>query len=265
MSAKPTVHERHAASWADAMRQARTLHPERIAAYIVEGTDTGLRASRYDAQGGRTTRVPCRDGCEEGEAGTHSHLTVPDPTGNAATNGQRTNSTDDLRRLSRAVSDMVSHAAVVLDWVTGKRPTTWVEVITVDAKLMPGTVRAGLDVDAEHDLPPAIAHVAHAVSTVGAIASVHMPREPSQDDRHWTSGLAPEDCCAWHLEIHDRYRRPRVGGTNVCGDCLTLAEILGQKPPRWLREAMIDHGDRPIAWRASLSRAMDELGIVRGA
>jgi hypothetical protein len=257
----------HAATWADAMRRARTVDPGRIAAVIVQSADTGLRATRYDTSGGRTTRVECRDGnCEDGEPGTHSHLVVSDPTGNAATKGRgRDSSIDDLSRLARADAEMIRHAAVVLDWVCGKRPRSWTDVVATADRLMPGTIAAGLDVDDERRLPHAITQVAHNVATVMAIAACHLPRTPTEDEQHWTAGLAPEDCCAWHLEIHDRYRRPRVGGTNVCGDCLTLAEILGQKPRRWLMEAMIDHGHRPIAWRASLSRAMDELGIVREA
>lgn len=256
-----------AATWHDAMRQARILDIDRIAAYVAEGADTGLRASRYDAQGGRTTRVPCEDhkNCDDGPE-PHSHLVVADPTGNAATRGRgRDTGADDLSRLARASADMVRHAAVVLDWVCGKRPTSWADVVAIDARLLPGTIQSGIDVDDERRLPHAITQVAHCVATVTAIATTHLPRTPTKDEQHWTAGLAPEDCCAWHLEIHDRYRRPRVGGTNVCGDCLTLADILGGKPRRWVMEAMIDHGHRPVAWRASLSRALDELGIVRSA
>ena len=36
------------------------------------------------------------------------------------------------------------------------------------------------------------------------------------------------------------------------------------KPPRWLLEAEVDlRESRPLAWRAALSRCMDELGVVR--
>lgn len=256
----------NAETWHNAMRRARTLHPDRIASRIYASADTGLRAQRFDAQGGRTTRVPCRDGCEDGEPDTHSHLTVSDPTGNAATRGTPNDrSSYDLANLERARRDFIHHAGIVLDFVKGQRPTTWAAVVLLDARLLPGTIQSGIDVDGEGHLYGAINRVAKAVEQVGSLAKTHDARDPSQDEKHWTSGLAPADCCAWHLEVHDRYRRPRVGGTNVCADCLGLSELLGRKPPRWLVEAMIDHGHRPIAWRASLGRAMDELGIARSA
>lgn len=256
----------HAETWRQAMKRARALDPQRLEAAIVADQPNGLRAARYDSDGGgRTTRVECRDeSCEDGPPGTHSHHVVNDPTGNAATRGRHKDAgADDLLRLDRATRDFVQSANGVLWWVCGDTATTWAGVVRLNAKLMPGTVRAGLDVDDDYRLPPAIAKVDRAVSEVERIAREHQAREPSTDERHWTDDLADEQCCSWHLAIHERYRRPRAGGTNACASCLQLAELLGQKPPQWLIEAQVDYEGRPMAWRAALSRCMDELGIVR--
>lgn len=255
----------HAALWHAALQRAGTLRPDRIAAHIVTSADTGLRATRYDTEGGRTTRIPCDDPerCDDGPA-DHSHITHPDPTGNAATRGRRDDrSIDDVRRLNRASIDFVRHAGVVLEWVGGAQPDTWVGVLAANARLMPGTVQAGLDVDHERRLPNAIEAVDRAVSTVAAIARDHLPRNPSQDEQHWTAGLADEDCCVWHLAIHRRYRRPRLPGKNICQSCTGLSVLLGQQPPRWLLEAEVDREARPKAWTQALGRCMDELGIAR--
>lgn len=255
----------HADTWHAALRKARTLQPDRIAALITAGADTGLRATSYDRSGSRTTFQPCEapEACHDGPT-DHSHLTVSDPTGNAATAGRRNDSsTDDLKRLEQAELDFIRHANVVLDFVKGEQASTWVGVVRLEATLLPSTIQSGIDVDHEGILHGPIGGVSRAVSVVERIARDHQPRAPSQDEQHWTSGLADESVCQWHLSVHRRYRRPRVSGLNICQDCVTLAELLGQKPPTWLIEAMIDHGDRPIAWRASLSRAMDELGVAR--
>ena len=252
-------------TWRNALRTARTLNPDRIAARIVAAADTGLRASRYDAIGGRTTFVPCDDpeACYEGPL-AHSHIVTSDPTGNAATRSRTSDrSADDLSRLARAHLDFVAGAVVVLDWVAGERPDTWAGVLEANARLMPGSVQAGLDVDDEHRLPGAIAKVDRAVSTVRSIAADHLPRDPSQDEQHWTAGLADEDCCVWHLAIHRRYRRPRLPGKNICADCVALAELLGQRPPQWLLEAEVDRESKPRVWAAALGRCMDELDIPR--
>jgi hypothetical protein len=255
-----------AQTWRDAMRRARSIDSDRIAARIDSAADNGLRATRYDHSGGRTSRIPCREyeTCRDGGPEPHSHPIVSDPTGNAAIRGLA-EASDDLRQLRLNEVAFVRHAGIVLDWVKGERPSTWAGVVALDAALMPGTIQSGIDVDDERVLPRAIDAVGRAVDAVERIADRHLPREPSQDEQHWTAGLADEDCCAWHIEVHRRYRRPRAGGTNCCAECLGLAELLGRKPPTWLIEAMIDHGDRPIAWRASLSRAMDELGVERAS
>lgn len=257
--------------WADAMRLAGTLDPTRIALAVLASSDSGLRAQRFDATGGgRTTRVPCpeheRKDCEDGPE-PHSHLVTSDPTGNAAVRGRsRFNATtDDRARLDRAVRDMIRHAAVVLDWVCGKRPDSWSGVVAVNARLMPGTVQAGVDVDDERHLPHAIVQVERAVAVVADIARDHLPREPSQDEQHWTAGLGPNDICAWHESIapHGRYRRPRVAGTNICQACISLAEMGHKRPPDWLLEAEVERESKPKAWTAALSRYADELGLTR--
>lgn len=259
-----------AETWREAMLRARTLRPDRIAAYIVEGADVGLRASRYDAQGGRTTRIPCDDHehCDDGPE-EHSHLVVSDPTGNAATRGRgRDSSSNDLRRLSQAVAEFVEASATVLDWVVGKRPDSWEDVLLVNAELLPGTVQAGLDVDHAHHLPGPIGRVDRSVRTVAGIASDYLPREATQDEQHWTAGLADEEVCAWHLSVHRRYRRPKVGayrGERICGDCMQLVLLGESRPPEWLIEAEVDRMSKPRAWHAALGRWLDELGIDRSA
>ena len=255
-----------AATWHEALRRARTLNPAGIAERIRAGADVGLRAVRYDTTGSRTTFVPCDDPehCDDGPL-EHSHMVSADPTGNAATRTRHTDASNaDLERLERARVDFIAGAAVVIDWVCGERPDTWTDAIAANAKLMPGSVQAGLDVDDAHILPPAIAKVDRAVSVVAAIARDHLPRDPSHDERNWTAGMADEDCCAWHLAIHRRYRRPRLPGKNVCQDCVHLV-LLGEgaKPPPWLLEAEVDRESKPKAWHGALSRWLDELGIAR--
>lgn len=253
-----------AETWQQAMRRARALDPSRIAASIVQSAPNGLRATSYDHDGGRSSRVECNESdCEDGPPGTHSHHVVNDPTGNAATRGRHKDAgADDLLRLDRAATSFVQSANGVLWWVCGDTATTWQGVVRLNAKLMPGTVQAGLDVDDDYRLPPAITKVDRAVSEVERIAREHQTREPSEDEKHWEH-TNPNDLCSWHQAIHERYRRPRVSGLNICQSCVALAELLGQKPPQWLIEAQVDYEGRPMAWRAALSRCMDELGIVR--
>ena len=184
-----------AQTWADAMRRARTLRPDQIASRIVGGADTGLRATRYDAQGGRTTRTPCKDPehCDDGPE-EHSHLVHSDPTGNAAVRGRETDDADvELARLRAAETEFVRCAGVVLDWVCGIRPTKWAGVLTVNASLMPGSVQAGIDVDHHRHLPAAIEGANRAVAAVAGIASAHLPRQATQDEQHWTAGLGAFD------------------------------------------------------------------------
>jgi len=255
-------------TWHEAMRRARTLDPSRITAHIVASANTGLCAVRFDTEGSRTTSVPCDDPerCDEGPWDHSHHIARSDPTGNAAVSNSTTGSdTDDLRRLSIAHHDFLVAAGIVLDWVSGKRPTTWAGVLMVNARLMPGTVQAGLDVDDTYALPPAIRSADRAVSAVASIARDHLPRDPSQDEKHWTAGLADEDCCAWHLEIHRRYRRPRMPGKNICQSCCDLAILGGTKPPRWIREAEVDREGKPKMWQQSLGRWLDELGVDRAS
>ena len=256
----------HADIWRQAMRRARSLNPAALADRIQAGADIGLRAVRYDATGSRTTFTPCDDPehCDDGPD-EHSHMVSSDPTGNAATRTRHSDgANDDLRRLEQARVDFIAGAAVVLDWVCGQMPDTWADVVATNAELMPGSVQAGLDVDHRHLLPPAIAKVDRSVSTVAAIARDHLPRDPSHDERNWTAGLADEDCCAWHLAIHRRYRRPRLPGKNICADCVHLVLLAeGSKPPTWLLEAEVDRESKPKAWHAALGRWLDELGIPR--
>lgn len=259
-----------ASVWHDAMNRAGRINPLRTAAAIAAQADTGLRSTRYDSDGGRTTSVACDDKhCHEGdpEHYPHSHMTTNDPTGNAAVasiSGRGSDGTaSDRVELARAVDRFVMHAATVLDWVAGTTPSTWHEVRTMNARLMPGTVQSGIDVDEARRLPRAITETAKAVSIIERIDKANHTRTPTQDEQHWTAGLGDNDVCAWHLSIHRRYRRPRLSGKNICADCCTLAELLGQRPPQWLLEAEVDRGAKPRAWQQALGRCMDELGIHR--
>lgn len=260
------THPDHAGIWADTIRTARTLDPPTIAARIVAQADNGLRAARYDSGGSRTTFVECEDPerCHDGPGG-HRHQVTNDPTGNSAV-GHLTGRSDDghrdeLRRLNLAAESFVESANVVLDWVAGVRCPTWHAATFAACRLMPGTVQAGLEVDDEYRLPPAIAAAERSVATVAAVSRHHLPRNPSDDERHWTAGMADEDCCDWHQAIHRRYRRPRLPGKNICQDCVSLATLGGRKPPAWLLEAEVDRAAKPKAWTLALGRWLDDLGI----
>lgn len=255
----------HAQVWRDALARAGHLDPIRIAAVIVGQQDNGLRAQRFDAQGGRTSFVACQDAehCDDGPD-DHSHLVHADPTGNAATRGRSVDpGADDLARLDRAAREFITAANGVLWWVSGDTASSWSGVVRLSARLMPGTVQAGLDVDEGNRLPRIIDKVDRAVSEVARIAAGYLPRTPSQDERHWTAGLAPEDCCRWHYDIKPvgRYKRPRAAGTNVCPECIQVAEWAGQKPPEWFMEALIEKDSKPKAYERALSRLADALEV----
>lgn len=252
-----------ASLWKTAMRRAHTLDPAHIAPLILQEADNGLRAARYDKAGSRTSFVPCDDPkhCDDGPT-EHSHMLSSDPTGNAAINGHHTDtSLDELRRLNSASIAFVNHALEVLEFVSEHRPTTWVGVLQANAKLMPGTVQAGLDVDHESMLPFHINAVSDAVAVVAGFARALRARPPSRDEQLWTAGMADEDCCVWHLAIHQRYRRPRTKGKNICATCVHLATISGQRPPEWVLEAEIDSDSKPHEWRRTLSRWLDTLDV----
>ena len=258
-----------ASTWHDAMRRARLLDPDRIARAITALADNGLRAPTYDRDGGRSTAVPCTDEwCEDGPH-PHSHPTTPDPTGQAAVTGRPTvDLSGEHRRLQIASRDFVAAANVVLEFVAGKTASTWADVLLVNATLMSGTVKAGIDVDDERILPAAIAKTADAVDRVDDLAAVYLPRDPSEDERHWTSGLADEDCCTWHLQVEPRgrYRRPRCDGKNICQDCVDLVLVAeGAKPPTWLLEAEVERLAKPRPWTQALHRWLDELGLAESA
>lgn len=249
-------------TWRDAMRRARALDPDRIARAILERADTGIRATTYDRDGGRSANVPCDDpACSDGPD-PHSHPTVPDPTGNAALRGTRRQN-NDLRALQAESQRFVAAACVVLDFVAGHRPSTWRGVISANAMLNAGTIQAGLDVDDERVLPHAISEVERSVRLVERIAEVNLPRDPSDVERYWTDGLADDACCDWHLEVEPRgtYRRLKAGGTNVCAECQQLIDWCHRKPPMWFMEAWVVREAQPIAYRRALSRLVDELGL----
>ena len=249
--------------WHAAMKRARQLQPDRIARAILQSSDTGLRAARFDADGGRTSRVPCSDdGCPDGPEG-HSHHVVNDPTGNAATRGQRNDTTTrDRTRLAIAEAKFIGHARAVIRHVAHETPMTWADIIEANQRLRPGQIQAALDLWDGHLLPPAIQQVSDAIDELERLATAYLPRSPSEDEKHWDNReYNDNDVCAWHLAIHRRYRRRRVAGLNICDTCLYLSELLEQKPPQWLLEAEIDLAGKPKAWRAALSRCMDELGI----
>ena len=254
-----------AQTWHDAMKRAGELDPVKIAAVIVSQADNGLRAARYDSDGGgRTSNAQCHDQtCDDGPQ-PHSHPITSDPTGNAATRGRhRDAGADDLLRLDRAARAFVQSANGVLWWVCGDTATDWQGVVRIDARLMPGTVQAGLDVDDERRLPHIIGRVDRAVTTVERIARDHLPRTASQDEQHWTAGLGPNDICQWHADVEPkgRYRRPRAGGTNLCPECIQVAEWAGKKPPPWFMDALVERDGQPKAYERALSRLADELEV----
>lgn len=249
-----------AETWNAAIARATHLDPARITAELYATADTGIRAASYDRTGGRTSRMPCDEPerCDDGP-GPHSHVVTNDPTGNAV--GRLRGTEGPLRAIQQANNDFIRHGNVVLDYCVGETRTTWVGVVHRAQQMNPYTVDAGISVDHDRILPRAITAVDHAVGIVAAIARNHMPRTPTEDERHWTAGLADEDCCAWHLAIHRRYRRPRITGTNICQACQQLTMLGGCRPPRWLLEAEVDRGSKPRMWNQALSRWLDELAV----
>lgn len=253
--------------WHAAMKRARQLDLDRIAAAIAQSAPSGLKAARYDSDGGRTSRVECRDeGCPDGKPGTHSHHVVNDPTGNQATRGPgRDDTTRDRVALELARVQFIGYAGAVIRRVSSERPeNTWQSIRAANSAMPKGTVQAALDLRQIPGLPAAIAKVDAATLTVETIAKRYQSRDPSEDEKHWDNREYNDNSvCAWHLAIHRRYRRPRVDGLNICDTCRYLSDLLEQKPPQWLLEAEVDREAKPKAWTAALSRCMDELGIVR--
>lgn len=254
--------------WRDAMRRARALDPDRIARAIVERADTGIRATTYDRDGGRSANAPCDDpACSDGPD-PHSHPTVPDPTGTAALRKRTDDGTRDLQVLQSESQRFVMHAAVVIEYVSGDTPRSWKDVLALNSRLMPGSVQAGLDVDEERVLPHAISQVAAAVDRVERIAHEHLPRDPSEDERWWTSDLSDEQCCSWHLAVEPkgRYRRPKRSPWPCCQDCLALVLLAkGTQPPQWLIEAEVERLAKPRAWTQALGQWLSELGLAETA
>lgn len=224
---------------------AMALDLPALRATIHATVDTGLKAARYDGPGGRsadTSSHPERQALNErpdpswADLDRISHLEGRFTTAiwELATRSHSGPFPQDWRSARLGAQRLATMDAInVLDR-TGLKPARWVLI-------------AG---DAIHDLE--------------IIARRHLSgRAPTEDEKNWER-TNPNDLCAWHQAIHDRHKRPRRPGSNVCETCAALV-IAGQgaRPPAWLLEAEVDRESKPKAWTTALSRWLDELGVVR--
>lgn len=236
----------HAALFADLAAVALELDVRDLRRQISEGRDDGLRAARYDRSGGRSAEQasaperwvmePRRDRTDADLALLasleRSYVTAIAEIAVRSRSGRPCEDWDEAVHDHRLLAEM--DAVGVLERIPGEKPAKWV-------------LRAG---DALHDLE--------------ALARRHATRTPTQDEQHWHEGSNVNDVCAWHLAIHQRHRRPRRPGTNICDTCAALVTAgEGARPPAWLLEAEIDREAKPKAWTAALSRWLDELGVRR--
>jgi hypothetical protein len=224
---------------------AMALDLPALRATIRATADDGLRAASYDGPTARSATVS-------------SH---PE---RAALNPRRDPSWADLDRIdhlearfTRAIYELATRSH------SGPFPTDWRSATLGARRLVTDDSIAVLDRTGQK--PARFVLIAGvSVHDLELIGRRHASgRKPTEDEQNWER-TNPNDVCSWHREIHDRHRRPRLPGKNVCQVCADLASLLGQKPPRWLLEAEVDMREpRPVAWRAALSRCMDELGVVR--
>lgn len=221
-------------------------------------TDTGIRAARME----RCQDPTCPQGATwDGNGWNHDHPVPNDPTGDAATRPSKSDA--DLRLLA----DLQASFVTAIDELAGKsmsrrRITDWDDAVTVAALL---DEMEAVEVLERTDQKPRkwVLKAGDALHDLEQLAKRHLPRQANEDEQAWTNGLADEDVCSWHVQIHRRYRRPRIQGTNICQDCINLSTLLGQRPPQWLLEAEIDLAGKPRAWQQALGRCMDELGVAR--
>ncbi len=252
-----------AETFATVVVQAMTLDPHGLTESLLivhdrlpgsaTGSESGIRAARVET---------CQDQtCPQSDGWDHTHPVPTDPTGDAAL--RPSESDRDLDAIEHHVGRFVANVAELhARSVSNGPPTTWSQAVQSAGLLVSmGAVDTLETTWGTKAVKRWVTAAGDAIHDLQLIADGHASREPSQDEKHWSAGLADEDCCVWHLAIHSRIRRPRSPGKNICPDCCSLAELLGQKPPPWLIEAEIDRAGRPKAWTAALSRCMEELGV----
>lgn len=222
---------------------AMALDLSALRATIHATLDDGLRAASYDGPGGRSAdvsshpeRAALNPRTDPGFADLDRITFLEQRFVTAiAELARRSHSHGVPRDWDEAVQD--AHLLAEMDAVgvldrTGQKPARWV--------LLAG--------DSVHDLE--------------VIARRHIAgRKPTEDEQNWHDGSANVPVCVWHQAVHERHRRPRLAGKNICAECAQVAEWAGQRPPVWFMEAMIDRDAKPKAYDRALSRLADELGV----
>lgn len=234
--------------WSDLLESAMALDPSAVRLEILASRDDGLRAANYDSAGGRSADVS-----------SHPERMALNPC------KDRTES--DLGRLESLMASYVAAVgAIAVRSRSGVRATTWDGAVK-DHNLLDQMGAVGVLERIEGEKPAKwVRRAADALRDLERMADQHAGRDPTEDEKHWHDGTNVNDVCAWHLAIHQRHRRPRTPGTNICATCQALVLAgEGARPPAWVIEAEIDRGSRPKAWTAALSRWLDELGIARSA
>lgn len=215
----------HAARWHAAIIRADTLDP--AAAWRAANRTLQLVAAAP------VLRAVSLDG----QVSTSGHT---DPTGaEAEAAGHRPGVADQsadvstLARIEATRRRFIEQANVVLGWVCGDTPDSWHGVVARSRQLHPGTIQAGLDVDDESLLPPAIEQVVQAVDDMAGICDDLgcATRPPSPLEKGRTLNLPDEACCTLHLAAHSAYRVERLPGKLLCQWCDALVHAAGGKLP----------------------------------
>jgi hypothetical protein len=222
----------HAAIWHAALIRADTLDPA-----------AAWRSANRTQQIIRAAPV-LRAVSLDGQVSTSGHS---DPTGRTIEGDQRSPDRAPaadigaLVRVEAAHRRFVDHANVVLDFVCGDTADEWHAVVQRARRLAPGTVQAGLDVDDEHALPPAILEVDRAVAKMASLCAELgcATRPPTPLEKGRTLKLPDSACCTLHLAAHNAYRVPRLPGKLLCQWCDALVHAAdGRLPPPWLIDMM---------------------------
>jgi hypothetical protein len=220
----------YAALWHASIIRADTLDPD-AAWRAVNGTQRATNAAPV-----------LRAVSLDGRVSTSGHS---DPTAAVADAAQAAEppraTTFDPLSVERTRRRFIANANIVLDWVSGDIVEDWRGVVRRARRLQPGTIQAGLDVDDEYLLPPAIEHVAQAVDDMAAVCSALgcATRPPTPLERGRQAKLPDSACCTLHLSAHSAYRVPRLDGKLLCQWCDALVHAAGGKlPPVWLIDMM---------------------------
>ena len=269
---------RTATLFADITTAAMQLDPAELRATLLATHDRLPGGTRSSETGVRAPRMEvCTDpSCPEGDwwdddAATwaHSHPIPNDPTGDAAMRPSRSEA--DLRTLDYYVARYIT----AVDWIarrchSGPFPTDWRTAALGAQRLVRDDMLPALEQTwGAKDVSRWVMAAGDAVHDIELIACRHLPRQASEWEQHWTSGLADEDCCRVHLRLEPP-QRTEVKAKGLCQQCGRLkadaADILGcdfdqaPDPPRELLETYrrINNPSGP-AWKAERSKWLQTL------